>query len=623
MQPNDIQPRPPDASEIQFEDYRKRGVTLRVVLIALLVAPVNAFFMADLHRRAIEDPTVVSLFWNCLFMLVMFRLVNSLLLRWAPRFAFSPAELLTFFILISVSTCASGLDTLKTSIGTMQGYAYFASPENHWEDLFGDFLPLSMTVNDLPAIERLWKGDSSIFDPRNYKVWGPVIFRWWLFFTCLWGCTAGLAVFFRKRWVERERMSFPIVQLPFEVSQVSPSSIKHPALWIAFGVAASIGIINGFHVFYPQIPQIPVKIGQSPMMNLSRFFVGRPWNAVGRLHACFYPFITGLGMLLPQDMSLSLWLFHLLWKAEAIATSWFGLNSIREFPYMKEQSFGGYLAIIGFALWAARPYFKAVWERIIGGGDPEHLHGGPDLRGGGGDLHQDGLVGLRCVLRAVLPDDDDRRANPGGDGAADPRDRAPWAHGHAGEYPGPEQSGRSEPHFAVAVFRLHAGAAMLVASMCFVPVGIFFAYFWYLYLGYRYGWGADWSPWMPWSSQEAWRQLTGWLTSPKGFHWGRTIATGVGFVIYFGLMVVRTRWVWWPIHPAGFAISTTWYMSHMWTPMLIAWSTKSLVARYGGLRAVRALPAIAFGLILGDVMTGAGWTIYSLITRVNTYAFWP
>ncbi len=183
------------------------------------------------------------------------------------------------------------------------------------------------------------------------------------------------------------------------------------------------------------------------------------------------------------------------------------------------------------------------------------------------------------------------------------------------------------PHMFEGIYlsdRLGADSKkMLVASMCFVPVGIFFAYFWYLYLGYRYGWGADWSPWMPWSSQEAWRQLTGWLTSPKGFHWGRTIATGVGFVIYFGLMVVRTRWVWWPIHPAGFAISTTWYMSHMWTPMLIAWSTKSLVARYGGLRAVRALPAIAFGLILGDVMTGAGWTIYSLITRVNTYAFWP
>ena len=171
------------ADKHEYTDYRRRGVTLRILLISLIVAPVNAYFMADLHRRGIEDPTVVSLFWNCLFMLVIFRLINSVFLRWAPRFAFSPAELLAFFILISVATCASGLDTLKTSIATMQGYAYFASPENHYEDLFGTYVPESMTVSDLPALERLWKGDSSIWDPRNWKVWGPPVLRWWALFT--------------------------------------------------------------------------------------------------------------------------------------------------------------------------------------------------------------------------------------------------------------------------------------------------------------------------------------------------------------------------------------------------------------------------------------------------------
>ena len=40
---------------------------------------------------------------------------------------------------------------------------------------------------------------------------------------------------------------------------------------------------------------------------------------------------------------------------------------------------------------------------------------------------------------------------------------------------------------------------------------------------------------------------------------------------------------------------------------------------------VRQLPGqgLDLGLILGDVMTGSVWAIYSAITRVNTYAFWP
>jgi hypothetical protein len=64
-------------------------------------------------------------------------------------------------------------------------------------------------------------------------------------------------------------------------------------------------------------------------------------------------------------------------------------------------------------------------------------------------------------------------------------------------------------------------------------------------------------------------------------------------------------------------------MAHMWMPMLVAWATKSLVARYTGRDGVRGLVAVAFGLILGDVTTGATWTIISAITRIETYTFWP
>ena len=648
----------PDSQE--FNDYRRSGVTLRIILIALVVAPLNAYFMADLHRRGIEDPTVVSLFWNCLFLLVVFRLVNGLLLKWAPRFAFSPAELLSFFILISVSTCASGLDTLKTNFATMQGVAYFASPENKWDDLFASFVPQSMTISDLPALERLWKGDSSIYDPRNYAVWGPVMIRWWVFFTFLWGAPAGLAVLFRKRWVERERMSFPIVQLPFEISRARTTSIMVAPFWIAFGIAALINIVNGFHVFYPAIPEVPVKIGQSPVLNLSSYFVGSPWNAVGRFYACFYPFIIGLGLLLPQELSLSLWLFYLLWKAEAIFVRWLGWTNVREFPFMKEQSFGGYLALLAFALWAARPYFKTVWERIMGRGDPaldEHeplryrtaflifLAGLIYVVAVGISIKMAAWVSIaffvqyyvmtmivgRIRAEMGLPTHEIERLGPtvmqgnvlGVDilgtqnltslslffGFTRGLRNIPYPHMFEGLY---------------LTERLGADSKkLLIASMFFVPIGTVAAYYWYLHLGYQHGIGADWNRWMPWSCQEAWRQLGGWLNNPQGFNWGRTIAVGIGFIVYFGLMVVRTTWVWWPIHPAGFAISTTWYMAHMWLPMFIACGTKSLVARYGGVRSVRALPAIAFGLILGDVMTGALWTMYSLITRVNTYAFWP
>jgi hypothetical protein len=646
--------------QLPESDYRRKGVTARVLIITAVVVPVNAYFMADLHRRGIEDPTVVSLFWNCLMMLLMMRVINGVVARWWPKRALVQAEMLTFFILISIATCASGLDTLKTNFATMQGYAYFANPENGWEDLFGDYMPASMTVSDLPALDRLWRGDHSFFDRRNLDVWLPPLWRWWVFFTLLWGAPAGLAVLFRKRWVERERMSFPIVQLPLEVTRPSVPSLANRWFWIAFGVAAFINVLNGLHVLYPGVPEIGVKIHQSQSLNLSKFFVGRPWNAVGRLHACFYPFIIGLGLLLPKDMSLSLWLFHLLWKGEAVFVSWLGWNQVREFPFVKEQSFGGYLAILGFSLWAARPYFAQVWRRIIGGGDPEmdeheplrYQHAALIFAIGFGGAVLFGLSIKMSLLVSVgffvqyfimtmivgriraemgLPTHEIERLGPTV---------------MQGNILGQQILGTQNltslsvffgftrglrnipyPHMLEGLYlteRLGADSRrLIIASIVFVSLGTAAAYISYLHLGYMHGLGADWNRWMPWSCTESWRQLSRWLGQPEGFDWGRTAAIGLGFAFYFGLQQVRTMWVWWPIHPAGFAISTTWYMAHMWMPMLVAWATKSLVARYSGRDGVRGLVAVAFGLILGDVTTGATWTIISAITRIETYTFWP
>ena len=164
---------------------------------------------------------------------------------------------------------------------------------------------------------------------------------------------------------------------------------------------------------------------------------------------------------------------------------------------------------------------------------------------------------------------------------------------------------------------------LLLATIFFVPLGTVAAYLSYLHLGYQHGLGADWNRWMPWSCTEAWRQLTRWLAHPEGFHWGRTIAVVVGFIIYFGLQQVRTLWVWWPIHPAGFAISTTWYMAHMWFPMFVAWLIKTVAVRYAGATTMPSIRAAAFGLILGDVVTGALWILYGAAFRVVTYSFWP
>ena len=72
----------------------------------------------------------------------------------------------------------------------------------------------------------------------------------------------------------------------------------------------------------------------------------------------------------------------------------------------------------------------------------------------------------------------------------------------------------------------------------------------------------------------------------------------------------------------GFALAGTWSMDRLWVCVLIGWSLKVAVLRYGGVKAYR--PAIPFfiGLILGDFIVGALWNLYGIIMEVKVYRFW-
>jgi len=60
-------------------------------------------------------------------------------------------------------------------------------------------------------------------------------------------------------------------------------------------------------------------------------------------------------------------------------------------------------------------------------------------------------------------------------------------------------------------------------------------------------------------------------TEANGWSW---LHTGIGATIMLGLMVVRWFYLWWPLHPLGYAIGPIWIMDHLWFNMLLAWLIK-------------------------------------------------
>ena len=128
----------------------------------------------------------MSLYYDAVFYLLVLVAINAILRRIRPSAVFVPAELLAFFTLMSVATCASGHDLMSPLMGTIQGVFRFATPENAWDRLFLEYVPRTMTVSDPGALESLWRGDSSFFHAQNYRAWAGPLVRWWLFLSALW-----------------------------------------------------------------------------------------------------------------------------------------------------------------------------------------------------------------------------------------------------------------------------------------------------------------------------------------------------------------------------------------------------------------------------------------------------
>ena len=62
----------------------------------------------------------------------------------------------------------------------------------------------------------------------------------------------------RVQWSERERLSYPIAQLPIEMT--TPRFFSRRLLWLGFGICAAVELLNGLHFLYPFVPGVPLKI---------------------------------------------------------------------------------------------------------------------------------------------------------------------------------------------------------------------------------------------------------------------------------------------------------------------------------------------------------------------------
>jgi hypothetical protein len=236
------------------------GITLRAVILGLILIPANIYFiMANVLSYWSTMPTIIALMFNVIITLTVLVAFNLLIRRFLPRLGLKQGELLTIYIMLSVSSAVAGHDMIQHIVPTMSHAFWFATPENEWRELFWRHLPRWLMVDSLPDLKGFYKGESSLYVRSHLYAWLHPVAWWTAFLVVLVWVMTCLNVILRKQWIERERLNYPIVRLPFDMTSPKGAFFKSRMMWIGFGIAGGIHLINGFHAIFPSLPEIPMR----------------------------------------------------------------------------------------------------------------------------------------------------------------------------------------------------------------------------------------------------------------------------------------------------------------------------------------------------------------------------
>jgi len=619
------------------------AITPRAIIIGLALIPFNAWWLAQVEWvRYSDNATTSALFFHTIAQLLLLLALNAALTRFAPRRAFSRAELLVIYVMITTASVLAGHDQLQILMSTLAVVIGRATPENQWGVLVHPYLPRHLVVMERAVIAPLFAGGSSLYRDGHWRAWlGPL--GWWSLFAIIivWVMLCMVSLL-RRQW-DAERLNYPIAEVPLAVT--GESFFRQRLLWIGFVLATIPQLVNLVHVLVPEVPQVPVG---------GRYFTPPyPWSSHWLLTIPVYlfPFVYGLAYLLPQQL-MSSWLFFLLvTRLTIMGGIYFGVRDWRGFPYAIEQGTGASFGLVAVILWAARAHLRAVWRNLWGREKLDDADEALSYRTAAVGLVAGGaalvafavFAGMRPLtavsylgilfvivlvvarVRAELglptfelflagPDQVLRRV--GGVQAWNRHELVAmslfwWLTRTHRQFPIQTQVDALRIGHRSGMSLRGMTPAIMVAS----GAGIIAAFWAMLHVTYQVGFdSARFNGPAMWAfGREPMAQLMQDIQTPAKRDTG-TIAAylfGAGFTVFLGAM--RARFLWWPFHPIGYLAASSYGAYRMWLPVFVTWVIKGALLRYGGLRAYRWALPFFLGLILGEFSAGFLRTLIDLV----------
>jgi len=478
-----------------------------------------------------------------------------------------------------------------------------------------------------------------------------------------------LGALMRKDWIERQRLTFPLVDVPLAMTGDNPrptlrsSILNNRIFWIGFAIPAFFVVLQFFHRLYPSMPS-----PQLYSIEVGRYFAGKglPWSVLsgddGLRISIIFP-VIGITYLLPAEVSLSLWLFYVLFRVQQLVWASFGVAeqggtsalALNPTTFIGFQEAGGFLALSAAAIWQSRRAFRAAWLSLIGieqeASDPyAPLSGRRALVvfvfsnlfmfwwAARADMSWWSFAAIMVMFYATLVGAS-RLVAAGAVMFVDTGFFPRWVVLRTiGTLPiGPtavtmysylsviymyDPMNLAMPQMMnsfklVHSARLKAKAFTWAALLAIVAI---FAFGVPALLDVLYEHGASTLPHWPFTDYPNWGfgELDAGLRGPEPANNWLRLALVLGAGITLLLVWLNTHFVWWPISPIGFLIASSYETNRsLWVNCFLAWAIGIFTRRYGGLKLFRELRPAFIGLVLGQYLPQGFFAIISSIFGIT------
>ena len=580
-------------------------------------------------------------------------LVLLLVLNWAMAvhgrsLTLNRSELILVFVMLLVVSAVCSLGLSEIFLPGITALFYFASIENRWAERLFPLLPERRIMVDDGNQNRAFYESVGAGHSVAYEAWVEPLFWWGIFLGALYATLISMAVILRRQWVERERLPYPVAQVPLALVSGEKGEMlvnrffKSPAMWAGCALPLLVGSLKAWHSYDPAVVQ-PRMFWSFPVLDVELIIVQISFIWIG---FCYF---------VNTKIAAGVCLFHLLFKLEGWALVFMGLGSgqtvthgFSTVPLMGYQGAGAFMALVAAGLWVGREHLKNVARKALG--RAPHVDDGDEILSYriaaagavGGPLVMAGWLWLMgaplwvaalfvAVVLCVFIGITRYVAEAGLVGTSSPLGAPELVTGILG----------SQLIGPTGVFCLSMGYAwflngtinlmtvlatglklvgevdrrsrgrLLGAVVLALAIGVAGAFWMILHMAHEYGGINLRGSYFQVAPADIYNVALRNL-EPRGVYW-----TGLGF--YLGgaaamliMLWARMRFLWWPLHPLGFPVGMVIY--YMWFSILAACLIKKVVLRYGGAAAYRRTQPFFLGLIVGHVLCNGAWLMVDSLT---------